>query len=112
MINLTPHSISVFNPNGEQFVFPASGQVARVSTEAVERPSHQGISVIATVFGEVEGLGSPQDYPNGVLVSSLVLGRLGAEWSGVAFSPATGPRDGAIRDENGRIMAVTKLVTA
>lgn len=111
MINLTPHSISVFNPNGEQFVYQPSGIVARVATSSVTRPSHQGIPVVSTSYGEVEGLGSPKDYPNGVLVSSLVLGRLGQEWSGVAFAPATGPRDGAIRNEQGQIIAVTKLVT-
>lgn len=111
MSNLTPHSISVFNEAGEQFVFQPSGQVARVSTTAVTRPSHNGIPVIATVFGEVEGLGSPQDYPEGVLVSAMVLGRLGQEWSGVAFAPATGPKDGALRNEAGQIVAVTKLVT-
>lgn len=111
MINLTPHSISVFNEAGEQFVFQPSGIVARVATNAVEKPTHMGIPVIATVFGEVEGLGSPSDYPNGVLVSGLVLGRLGQEWSGIAFAPATGPKDGAIRNEAGQIQAVTKLVT-
>ena len=58
-----------------------------------------------------EGIGKPEDHPEGVLVSALVLGRLGPEWSGVAFAPATGPNDNCIRDSKGMIQAVTKLVT-
>lgn len=111
MINMTPHSIAVFDKDGQQFVFQPSGTVARVATSSVTRPSHQGIPVITTAYGNVEGLGKPEDYPQGVLVSALVLAHLGQEWSGVAFAPATGPRDGAIRNEQGQIIAVIKLVT-
>ena len=112
MKNLTPHAIIVRTVmNGDQ-IFQPSGEVARVaaSTEVISI-THLGTDIIRTVYGEVEGLGVPSDYPEGVLVSGLVLGQLGPEWSCIAFGPATGPRDGAIRDEKGHIVAVTKLVT-
>ena len=112
MKNLTPHAIIVRTVmNGDQ-IFQPSGEVARVaaSTEVISI-THLGTDIIRTVYGEVEGLGVPSDYPEGVLVSSLVLSRLNSEWAGIAFAPATGPKDGAIRDEKGHIVAVTKLVT-
>ena len=112
MKNLTPHAIIVRTVmNGDQ-IFQPSGEVARVaaSTEGISI-THLGTDIIRTVYGEVEGLGVPSDYPEGVLVSSLVLSRLNSEWAGIAFAPATGPHDGAIRDEKGHIVAVTKLVT-
>lgn len=111
MKNMTPHNITVRLDDNADLVFEASGEVARVATQAVERPLFNGIPVIATEYGDVEGLGQPSDHPNGVLVSALVLGRLGQEWSGVAFAPATGPKDGAIRNDAGHVVAVTKLVT-
>lgn len=110
MKNLTPHNITV-DVNGVVHEFPATGTVARVSTSSVEAGSRFNIPVIKTVYGEVEEIGKPEDHPEGVLVSALVLGRLGPEWSGVAFAPATGPNDGAVRNDKGHIVAVTKLVT-
>ena len=110
MKNLTPHNITV-DVNGVVHEFPAIGTVARVSTSSVEVGSRFNIPVIKTVYGDVENLGKPEDHPEGVLVSALVLGRLGQEWSGVAFAPATGPNDNCIRDSKGMIQAVTKLVT-
>ena len=112
MINLTPHPVIIRTVmNGDQILQP-SGEVARVSTntELVDI-THLGTDIIRTVHGTVEGLGSPSDYPEGVIVSGLVLSRLGSEWSCIAFAPATGPGDGAIRDPRGHIVAVTKLVT-
>lgn len=110
MKNLTPHNITV-DVNNSVHEFPASGTVARVATSSVEAGSQFNIPVIKTVYGAVENIGKPEDHPEGVLVSALVLGRLGQEWSGVAFAPATGPNDGCIRDSKGMIQAVTKLVT-
>lgn len=112
--NLTPHSITISNlTTGIEHTFEPSGTIARVSTTSQNIGFCQttGVVVGRTVYGEVEGLTAPKDYPNGVLVSGLVLGRLGSEWSGVAFAPATGPNDNCIRDSKGMIQAVTKLVT-
>lgn len=111
MINLTPHAISFQAASGEVVTFPASGTVARVSTSTVEVGVVPGTDfpVIKTIYGEVEGIPALPCEP--FLVSGLVLSRLGQEYSGVAFAPATGPQDGAIRNEKGHITAVTRFVT-
>lgn len=112
MKNLTPHAITVSNlTTGVEHTFEPSGTIARVSTTS-ENPvfcQTTGVVIGRTIYGKVEGIGSPEDGP--VLVSALVLGRLGPEWSGVAFAPATGPNDNCIRDSKGHVVAVTKLVT-
>ena len=114
MLNLTPHAISISNlTTGVQHTFEPSGTVARVSTKC-ENPGFcqtTGVVVRKTIYGEVEGLGNPSDHPNGVLVSGLVLGQLGPEWSGIAFAPGTGPNDNPIRNSQGHIEAVTCLIT-
>ena len=112
MKNLTTHSITVSNlTTGIEHTFEPSGTIARVSTtsENIGFCQTTGVVIGRTIYGEVEGIGKPEDGP--VLVSALVLGRLGPEWSGVAFAPATGPNDNCIRDSKGMIQAVTKLVT-
>ena len=111
MKNLTPHAIQFQAQDGSVVSFPPSGIVARVSTSTVEAGVVPGTDfpVIKTIYGEVEGVPALPCEP--FLVSGLVLGRLGQEYSGVAFAPATGPQDGAIRNEKGHITAVTKFVT-
>lgn len=112
MKNLTPHSITISNlTTGIEHTFEPSGTIARVSTtsENIGFCQSTGVVVGRTVYGEVEGIGSPEDGP--VLVSALVLGRLGPEWSGIAFAPGTGPNDNPIRNSQGHIEAVTCLIT-
>jgi hypothetical protein len=115
MRNLTPHPIVLQHPEGT-VTLPPSGAVARVAT--VEEPAGivllDGVEVpvVRRHFGAVEGL--PGDYgpDRPVVVSSLVLEALrasGADTSGV-YAPDTGPT--AVRDAEGRIVAVTRLVTA
>lgn len=114
MKNLTPHSITVSNlTTGIEHTFEPSGTIARVSTKSVNAgfEPHTGVCVRKTIYGEVEGLGNPSDHPNGVLVSGLVLGQLGPEWSNIAFAPGTGPNDNPIRNSQGHIEAVTCLIT-
>lgn len=103
-INLTPHAIVVRNGN-EEVTFPASGKVARVSVTTVNDGNIAGFPVSRQVFGEVEGIPSPI---NGTfyIVSSLVLGRVIGRNDCIA--PDTGK--GAVRDEAGRIIAVTGFV--
>ena len=108
MRNLTPHAIVIDVAGVTQTIQP-SGIIARVSTseQSVGFCSITGAPIVRRTFGEVEGVGSPSDGP--CLVSALVLSALGDEWSGVAFAPDTG--ETAIRNENGHIVAVTRLVT-
>ncbi len=111
MLNLTPHAIQFQTADGSVVSFPPSGVVARVSTSTVAAGVVPGTDfpAIKTVYGAVEGVPALPCEP--FLVSGLVLGRLGSEYSGVAFAPATGPQDGAIRNEKGHITAVTRFVT-
>jgi hypothetical protein len=110
LVNLTPHPIVLRDALGLDHAYPASGAVARVSSTpgALERVEGVPVPVAAsTVYGAVEGLPAPAEGV-GYIVSALVLARCGGR--GDVFAPGTGPNDGAIRDDAGRIIAVTRLV--
>ena len=116
MINLTPHEIAIVEADGAEIAsFPASGVIARISvTEKVTGSiSFDGIpvDVISSTFGEVEGLPTLSELEGHerFLVSSMVLDRLGPEWSGIAFSPDTGKS--AVRNDKNHINGVTRLRT-
>ena len=108
MLNLTPHAV-VIRVGEAEVVLPPSGTVARVTTEEVVTGtvSINGVEVpVVTVkYGEPQGL-----PPEGVecIVSALVRGAVPGR-KGV-YSPDTGPT--AVRDEAGRIVAVTRLIAA
>lgn len=115
MKNLTPHAINIVI-NGVEVVINSdvceqvpAARVA-VTNTVFEHRNINGIEVpvSTSLYGEVENLGNPSDYPEGVIVSGLVLGRLGQEWQGIAFAP-----DGTkmIRDTEGKILGVGGLIT-
>lgn len=111
-VNLTPHQVTLFLPNGEKMIFPASGQIARVAVKSAPPREIEGIPVPvlpAPEYGEVEGLPEPQPG-RAYIVSGLVLARCHGRTD--VFAPATGPQDGAVRDDAGRIVGVTKLLAA
>lgn len=105
MLNLTPHPIVIRLPDGGERVLPPSGRVARVATAEEVVAEIGGVPVVRRTFGSVEGL-PPDGTP--CVVSALVLAAVPGR-SGV-YAPDTGPS--AIRDEQGRIVAVTRLVAA
>ena len=110
LVNLTPHPIVLACEDGSRVTVAASGTVARVSSTpgALERVEGVAVPVAAsTVFGAVEGLPAPAEGV-GYIVSALVLARCGGR--GDVFGPGTGPNDGAVRDDAGRIVAVTRLI--
>ena len=112
-VNLTPHPITLRTADGGDLTVAPSGQVARVAqhpSETVHLPGFPLPILTAPRFGAVEGLPEPE---GGVayIVSGLVLAHTPSD-RGDVFAPATGPRDGAIRDEKGQIVAVTRLVSA
>ena len=106
-VNLTPHSITIRTSNGD-VTLPSSG-VARVSRGAGRETEVGGVRVVIPgPWGEVEGLPASQEKI-GLIVSALVGARFEGAGREDIFTPGTGPLDGAIRDDQGRIVAVTCL---
>ncbi|MDE2106479.1 MAG: hypothetical protein KGL39_55205 [Patescibacteria group bacterium] len=106
MRNLTPHTIVV----GERS-FPPSGTVARVTSVATEVAPEDGIPIVHTTYGAIEGL-PPDGETDPVLVSSLVLSALAASGRKLSYrvlAPDTGP-DSVIRDAAGKIVGVKRLM--
>lgn len=107
-VNLTPHDINV-RLGEQEFVFPASGKVARVAvTQQPRQPivfNGVEIPVVSTEFGEVEGLPESKE---GVIyiVSALVLTALKGSRADVV-APDTGRT--CIRDDKGHIVAITQF---
>lgn len=62
LVNLTPHNIDIFSPNGEHLVsIPPSGDVARVSAFPVRvGTTDHHVSLFINRYGPVEGLPAPQ----------------------------------------------------
>jgi len=114
IVNLTPHEVVVRNGNYEIRI-PPSGKVARVQQEFKVFPSLKNglgeIPVVGVARGKIENLPEPK---NGTIyiVSGIVLEAVKARSSRIdVFSPDTSP-EGVIRDENGKIEAVRRLVVA
>lgn len=114
VINLTPHPIVLRSPSGEDTVVEPSGTIARVATVPGEDTGTVvgGVPVHAADRpGEVTGLPDPQEDTI-VIVSGLVGAALAADGHKCRSDivvPGTGPADGAIRNERGHIVAVTRL---
>lgn len=114
IVNLTPHSITIHD-GGNAVTLPPSGTVARVATSSIEMhriDAGHGVSAVLqmTTFGQVVDLPEPKKDTL-LIVSGLVLSALreqGSERQDV-IAPATGPKDGAIRDEAGCITGVTRF---
>ena len=109
-VNLTPHSITLRGENGDIVIQP-SGEVARVAqTQGMELTPVNGVPVYsAPEVGAVEGLGEPQEDTM-YIVSGMVLAHCQNRTD--VFGPGTGPNDGAVRNEKGHIVAVTRLIAA
>jgi hypothetical protein len=103
-VNLTPHALTIYKDGEIAYEIPTSGNVARraVSEEIVGEVN--GTTLARTVFGEAEGVPTPEE---GVMyvVSRLVKDGL-AEREDV-ICPDTGKT--AVRDEGGRILGVTRF---
>lgn len=127
VVNLNPHPVRlrlrVVNTAAEPdptdiVVEPRRGSdgkssPARVSTTPGKPLAPiEGVAVFGrTIYGAVEGLPAPE--PGTIfIVSALVAGRPEVAGRDDVFVPGTGPRDGAVRDANGQIYAVTRLVQA
>ena len=90
---------------------PSSG-LARVAQVPATPAPVDGLPVPVVpspVFGAVDGLPPPVDG-TAYIVSGLVLARCGGRRD--VFAPGTGPGDEPVKDAQGRIVAVTRLVAA
>ncbi len=72
IINLTPHVLNIIIAEGEVRNVDPSGEIARVATSKVDCDAVDGIPVVKTGFGAVEGL-PPQQSGVWLVVSRLVL---------------------------------------
>ena len=110
LVNLTPHEIIIRDCNGLDHCIKPSGRVARVVMEELENgeagwmDGSPGIPVIRRNSTKVEGL---PDTGTPCIVSSMVLDAVGNRYN--VFAPDTGST--AIRNEQGQVVAVTRLVT-
>jgi len=114
LVNLTPHPIDLFTPEGERITIPTSGTVTRVATTPGTLRSIEGVPVPVAdppTYGQVEVLPRPVEGTM-YIVSSMVASAL--ETQGIRrddlLVPGTGPSDGVVRDAEGRIVGVSRLV--
>jgi len=73
IINLTPHTINIFSPEGEELaVIEASGDIARVDVTMVGSGTLPGhIPTFVAVMGDVSGLPAPA--PNKTFIVSGIV---------------------------------------
>jgi hypothetical protein len=110
-INLTPHTITIYDLHAEKTTLPSSG-VARVeTTEKTLEPINDIPIVSSPVQGPVIGLPEPSDGISYV-VSSVVLNHPSVRGRKDVFGPGTGPKHAPLRDGENRIVGVTRLVAA
>jgi hypothetical protein len=110
-INLTPHTITIFNLYVEKITLPSAG-VARVETTEEALEPIEDIPIVSSpIQGPVIGLPEPV---NGVayIVSSIVLNHPSVHGRKDVFGPGTGPKHAPMRDDENRIVGVTRLVAA
>jgi len=109
VVNLTPHTISISKVGGKLLSLPSQG-VARVTVTQTQAGSVMvdgvEVPVYRNTYGEVTGLPDPAP-DTAYIVSGIVLASLGNTRPDV-YAPDTGAT--AIRDEGGRIVAVTRLL--
>lgn len=101
-INLTPHTLNLFNAQGEVLTLPPSGNVARVAETRTPAGEIDGIPVDTVGFGEVTGLPDPQEGVT-FIVSALVAGAVPFVRTDVVSPGAP------VRDEQGNIIGAKGL---
>lgn len=106
VVNLTPHDVNIVNDNGEVIrTYPATGTVARVASSASKVREIDGVDVVSTEFGDVDGL-PPQSSDTVYIVSMLVAQALSDRTDLIA--PDTGPQS-VVRDDKGQIIGVKRF---
>jgi hypothetical protein len=109
VINLTPHTVNIVDANNETIrQYPSAG-VARAKTIAEHVGEVDGIPVLATAFGDVEGLPEPQD--DTIYIVSMVVAQAARERIDIV-APDTGPTAYRYTDgpQKGQIIGVRGFV--
>jgi len=108
--NLTPHDITIRSAEGVDTIIPKSGTVARVVMVPGEASMVAGIPCPVyspDAVGAVEGI--PEPSPGVIyMVSGMVGGSVAGTRDDICV-PGTGPKDGAVRNDKGWIVAVTRI---
>ncbi len=110
LVNLTPHAIVLRAPDGTDTVVEPSGTIARVASSSGAPQDVAGVPVpdwSADSMGEVTGL--PDSSLNTLLIVSAIVGDACKGRRLDVLVPGTGPKDDAVRNEKGHIVAVTRL---
>lgn len=106
IINLTPHDVNIINDSGEVIrTYPATGTVARVTSSASKVREIDGVAVVSTEFGEVEGL--PTQSSDTVYIVSMLVAQALPDRTDL-IAPDTGPQS-VVRDDKGQILGVRRF---
>jgi len=106
LVNLTPHEVMVFHSDGERYIIPPSGQIARARSEFIPDEPVSIFDSVRCEYGRVTGLPESEE---GIIfiVSGLVLNVLAGSRPD-CVAPDTGPS--AVRDEQGNIVGVRRFL--
>lgn len=127
ILNLTPHKITLVSADGDETTIEPSGTVARVSMKPGKKIEclmpDSNLSTLGKIpcdvydpptYGEVENL--PSFKQGRICIVSMFCAQSMnpgiVAIRGDIYYPGTGPADEPIRDEDGRIIAVTRLIKA
>lgn len=115
MLNLNKHAVNIVKADGNVITIEPSGTEVRVSVTQEVIGTHEqiGVNIAVPTYGEIENMPTLEEakQAGGVLVSGLVLSRLGQEWHNVAYAPDTNPNSVVRDEETGKIIGVKQLVT-
>lgn len=110
-MNYTPHEITIVDVNGKRFDIVSHGTARVVTPELYDLPigdipviKMQGRGIVVGLPGPMEGIA--------YLVSREVLNHLDVAGRTDVFSPATRSRHNPFYDGNGRVVGVTRLLSA
>lgn len=109
IVNLTPHPLTLRTSAGEDYVVAPTVPPARVSVDPAPLEEVPGLPVPVagpTRYGAIEHLPPPTEGT--IFITSLLVAQQARRPD--VLSPGTGPQDDPVRDEHGRIIAVTRLI--
>ena len=101
LVNLTPHKVVLFTPEGNQVEIPPEGTTPRVRMEVREAGEVLGIPVVETYAAGVEGL--PEPRPGVLYIVSRAVAQAAPDRDDLTVP------DDLVRDEEGRVIGARRL---